>query len=209
MQHLPPNNNYNLQPSFNQNYMQQPMPNPEDISNPTTAINMALVLMVKVSNSTILHQPTMIKEFHQTHVTGWTIMLGQIAWITKLGIMRLSVVQGIANQYRNGNVVAARAEANGKQDATYLQKQIHITQMEEAGIQITSEEFDFMATAGACEETKRVNANCTIENNLQQASPSGNQSDNAPIYESDGSIEVHEYEHCYNYEIFNLFTKED
>nr|GEV93137.1 hypothetical protein [Tanacetum cinerariifolium] len=35
------------QPSFNQNYMQQPMPNPEDITDPTTAINMALTLMAK------------------------------------------------------------------------------------------------------------------------------------------------------------------
>ncbi|GJT98385.1 ribonuclease H-like domain-containing protein [Tanacetum coccineum] len=42
-----PNNNYNPQPSFNQNYMQQPMPNPEDITDPTTAMNMALVLMAK------------------------------------------------------------------------------------------------------------------------------------------------------------------
>nr|GFC35488.1 hypothetical protein [Tanacetum cinerariifolium] len=31
------------QSSFNQNYLQQPMPNLEDISDPTTAINMALV----------------------------------------------------------------------------------------------------------------------------------------------------------------------
>nr|GEU99658.1 integrase, catalytic region, zinc finger, CCHC-type, peptidase aspartic, catalytic [Tanacetum cinerariifolium] len=46
-QPLPNNNNYNSQPSFNQNYMQQPMPNLEDISDPTTAINMALVLMAK------------------------------------------------------------------------------------------------------------------------------------------------------------------
>ncbi|GKF86108.1 hypothetical protein Tco_0253935 [Tanacetum coccineum] len=29
------------------NYMQQPMPNPKDISDPTTAINMTLVLMAK------------------------------------------------------------------------------------------------------------------------------------------------------------------
>nr|GFA14625.1 hypothetical protein [Tanacetum cinerariifolium] len=32
---------------FNQNYMQQPMPNPEDITDPTIAMNMALVLMAK------------------------------------------------------------------------------------------------------------------------------------------------------------------
>ncbi|GKB39524.1 hypothetical protein Tco_0884466 [Tanacetum coccineum] len=43
----PNNNNYNPQPSFNQNYMQQYMPNPEDITDPTTAMNMALVLMAK------------------------------------------------------------------------------------------------------------------------------------------------------------------
>ncbi|GKB99006.1 gag-pol polyprotein [Tanacetum coccineum] len=47
MQQSPPNNNYNPQPSFNQNYMQQPMINPEDISDPTTAMNMALVLIAK------------------------------------------------------------------------------------------------------------------------------------------------------------------
>ncbi|GKC17599.1 hypothetical protein Tco_1014381 [Tanacetum coccineum] len=47
MQQLPPKNNYIPQPSFNHNYMQQPMINPKDISNPTTAINLALVLMAK------------------------------------------------------------------------------------------------------------------------------------------------------------------
>nr|GEW24008.1 hypothetical protein [Tanacetum cinerariifolium] len=35
------------QPSFNQNYMQQPMPNPEDITDPTTTMNTALALMAK------------------------------------------------------------------------------------------------------------------------------------------------------------------
>nr|GEX45487.1 retrovirus-related Pol polyprotein from transposon TNT 1-94 [Tanacetum cinerariifolium] len=34
-------------PSFNQNYLQQPMPNPEDITDRTTAMNMALSLMAK------------------------------------------------------------------------------------------------------------------------------------------------------------------
>nr|GFC40618.1 hypothetical protein [Tanacetum cinerariifolium] len=33
------------QPSYNQNYMQQPILNPEDITDPTTAMNMALALM--------------------------------------------------------------------------------------------------------------------------------------------------------------------
>nr|GEY88062.1 hypothetical protein [Tanacetum cinerariifolium] len=47
------NNPYNFpvlnqdQPSLNQNYMHQPMPNPKDITDPTTAMNMALALMAK------------------------------------------------------------------------------------------------------------------------------------------------------------------
>nr|GEY85207.1 hypothetical protein [Tanacetum cinerariifolium] len=47
------NNPYNFpaphqdKPSYNQNYMQQPMPNPKDITDPTTAMNMALALMAK------------------------------------------------------------------------------------------------------------------------------------------------------------------
>ncbi|GKA63622.1 retrovirus-related pol polyprotein from transposon TNT 1-94 [Tanacetum coccineum] len=149
----------------------------------------------------------------------------------------LSVVPGIANQLGNGNVVAARAEGNSnginenrircyncrgedhyasnctvkprKLDAAYLQKQMQIAQKEEAGIQLTSEEFDFMAAAGACEETERANANCSLENNLQQASSSGTQSDEAPVYDSDGSAEVHHSENCYDNDIFNMFTQEE
>ncbi|GKA10745.1 integrase, catalytic region, zinc finger, CCHC-type containing protein [Tanacetum coccineum] len=47
MQQPQPNNNFNPQPSFNTNYMQQPMSNPKDITDPTTAMNIALVLMSK------------------------------------------------------------------------------------------------------------------------------------------------------------------
>ncbi|GKD35030.1 hypothetical protein Tco_1250539 [Tanacetum coccineum] len=42
---------------------------------------------------------------------------------------------------------------------------------------------------GACEEIERAAANCPLENNLQQASTSGTQSDKAPVYDSDGSAE--------------------
>nr|GEV67346.1 hypothetical protein [Tanacetum cinerariifolium] len=46
-QPFPNNNKYNPQLSFNQNYMQQPMPNPKDITDPTSAMNMELVLIAK------------------------------------------------------------------------------------------------------------------------------------------------------------------
>nr|GEZ07007.1 hypothetical protein [Tanacetum cinerariifolium] len=49
-----------------------------------------------------------------------------------------------------------------------------------------------MSAADAYEETERVKVNCTSEDTLQQASISGTQSDNAPVYDSDGSTEVSE-----------------
>ncbi|GJX23579.1 gag-pol polyprotein, partial [Tanacetum coccineum] len=148
----------------------------------------------------------------------------------------LSVVSEIANQYGNGNVVTAPAEGNGngingnpircyncrgeghyasnctvkprKRDAAYLQQQLQIAQEEEAGIQSTQEEFEFMAAADAYEETERVKVNCTSEDTLQQASTSGTQSDNAPVYDSDGSTEVPKDENCYDHDIFNMLTHE-
>ncbi|GKA21823.1 integrase, catalytic region, zinc finger, CCHC-type containing protein [Tanacetum coccineum] len=47
MQQPQPNNNFNPQPSFNTNYIQQAMLNLKDITDPTTAMNMAFVLMAK------------------------------------------------------------------------------------------------------------------------------------------------------------------
>nr|GEW16129.1 hypothetical protein [Tanacetum cinerariifolium] len=122
----------------------------------------------------------------------------------------LSVVSKIAN-YGNRNVVTSPVEGNGngingnpircyncqglghyasnctvnqrKRDAAYLQQQLQIAQEEEVGIQSTQEEFEFMDTANAYEENKRVKANCILENNLQQASTSSTQSDKAPYTE--------------------------
>nr|GFD43501.1 hypothetical protein [Tanacetum cinerariifolium] len=52
-------------------------------------------------------------------------------------------------------------------------------------------EYDLMAAAADLDEIKEVNANCILMANLQQASSSGTQSDSAPVYDSDGSAEVH------------------
>nr|GEZ87120.1 hypothetical protein [Tanacetum cinerariifolium] len=100
----------------------------------------------------------------------------------------LSVVSIIVNQYGNINVVTTPAEGN-VMNAAYLQLQLQIDQEEEARIQSSQEEFKFMVAANASEETYRVKANCILENNLQQASTSGTQSDKAPVYDSDGSAE--------------------
>nr|GEW87285.1 retrovirus-related Pol polyprotein from transposon TNT 1-94 [Tanacetum cinerariifolium] len=146
-------------------------------------------------------------------------------------------VPGNANQNGNGNLVAARAEKNAvghngnqircyncrgvghfarnctvgpkRRDAANLQTQLLIAQKEETGIQIQAEEFDIIAIAADLDEIEEVNANCILMANLQQASTLVNQTDKAPIYDSDGLAEVHNYENCYDNEIFNMFTQEE
>nr|GFC52888.1 hypothetical protein [Tanacetum cinerariifolium] len=148
-------------------------------------------------------------------------------------------VRGNANQNLNGNgnLVATRAEGNAtgyngnqircynfrgvghfarnctvkpkRRDAAYLQTQLLIAQKEEAGIQLQAEEFDLMVAAADLDEIEEVNANCILIDNLQQASTSGTQTDKAPIHDSDGSAEVHDYENCNDNEIFNMFTQEE
>nr|GEW87737.1 hypothetical protein [Tanacetum cinerariifolium] len=65
------------------------------------------------------------------------------------------------------------------------------------------------AVAADLDEIKEVNANCILMANLQQASTSGTQTDKAPVYDSDGSAEVHNYKNCDDNEIFNMFTQEE
>nr|GFC17019.1 hypothetical protein [Tanacetum cinerariifolium] len=94
-----------------------------------------------------------------------------------------------------------------RRDAAYLQTQLLIAQKEEAGIQLQAEEYDLMAAAADLDEIEKVNANCILMANLRQASSSGTQTDSAPVYDSNGSAEVHEnYD---NNEIFNMFTQEE
>nr|GEW97007.1 hypothetical protein [Tanacetum cinerariifolium] len=107
----------------------------------------------------------------------------------------LSVVPGIANQHGNRNVVAAQAEGNSNG-------------INENPIRCYScQEEDHYASA--CEETERDNANCTLENNLQQVSTSSTQSYKPPVYDTDGSAEVHLSKNCYDNDIFNMFTQKE
>ncbi|GJX08485.1 retrovirus-related pol polyprotein from transposon TNT 1-94 [Tanacetum coccineum] len=130
-----------------------------------------------------------------------------------------NAVHNVKNQNpnRNGNFVAARAEGNAignnvrprRRDVAYLQTQLLIAQKEEAGIQLQAEEFDLMVAVADLDEIEEVNANCILMANLQQASTSGTQTDKAPVYDSNGSVEVHSYDNCYDNEIFNMFTQEE
>nr|GEV81044.1 ribonuclease H-like domain-containing protein [Tanacetum cinerariifolium] len=85
-----------------------------------------------------------------------------------------------ANQNGNGNVVAAQDGGNGKGNNG---NQIRCYNYR--GI-----EFDLMAATRDLGEIEEVNANCILMANLQQESTSGTQTDNAPVYNSDGSAKV-------------------
>ncbi|GJW35145.1 gag-pol polyprotein [Tanacetum coccineum] len=106
--------------------MQQPMPNPEDITDPTTAMNMALALMAKAfklnystptnNNQRIssnprnrqIAQPGMNNGLDRTDA-GWLELMGESGVFQFIGNQNGQIgVQNIGN----GNVVAARAEGN-------------------------------------------------------------------------------------------------
>nr|GEY29883.1 hypothetical protein [Tanacetum cinerariifolium] len=239
------------QPSFNKNYMQQPIPNLEDIRDPTTVMNMGLALMAKafkLNYSTptnnyqrISSNPRNDCSTGYEHGQDRQMQMNTIQnpRIQNVGNQNGQIVVSGTNQNLNGNgnLVAARAEGNAvghnghqircyncrgvghfarnctvrpsRRDAAYLQTQLLIAQKEEAGIQLQAEEFDLMAAVADLDEIKEVNANCILMANLQQASTSGTQTDKAPVYDSDGSAEVHNYENCYDNEIFNMFAQEE
>nr|GEW96203.1 hypothetical protein [Tanacetum cinerariifolium] len=262
------------QSSFIQNYLQQPMPNPEDITDCTTAINMALALMAKAfklnystptnNNQRISSNPknrqiaqpgmNMGQDRQMQMIEGnggnqFRQYTGQNAGnpagyndvirnqVNQNAIQNPKVqnvgnqngligVQGNGNQNQieNGNLMAARTEGNAsgqngnqircynykgvgyyarnctvrprRRDAAYLQTQLLIAQKEEAGIQLQAEEYDLMAATADSDEIEEVNANCILMANLQQASTLSTQTDNAPVYDTDGSAEDTSVEQC-------------
>nr|GFB24160.1 hypothetical protein [Tanacetum cinerariifolium] len=60
----------------------------------------------------------------------------------------------------------------------------------------------------AHEETYRVKVNCTSEDTLQQVATYGTRSNNAPVYDSNGSVEVPKDENGHDHDIFNMLTQE-
>nr|GEV41821.1 hypothetical protein [Tanacetum cinerariifolium] len=116
------------QSSFNQNYLQQPMPNPEDITDPTTAMNIALALMAKAfklnyssptnNNQRISSNPRNRQIAQPGMNMGQDRQMQMVDQNPKVQNIRnyygLIGVQGNGNQNQigNGNLVAARAERN-------------------------------------------------------------------------------------------------
>ncbi|GJW33918.1 hypothetical protein Tco_0053950 [Tanacetum coccineum] len=141
--------------------------------NPTTTMNMTLVLMAKafkLNYSTPTNNNQRISSNpHNRQIAQPGMNLGQDRQMQMVGgnggnqfrhyagqnggnQNGFILVLGIVNKNGNGNVIAAHAEVD-------------------------------------LDEIKVVYVNCILMANLQQASISGTQTDNAPVYDSDGSAE--------------------
>nr|GEY57204.1 hypothetical protein [Tanacetum cinerariifolium] len=205
---------------FFSNYMQQPMPNPEDITDPTTTMNMALALMAKafkLNYSTPTNNNQRISSnLRNRQIAQSRMNMGQDRQMQMVGAR----VEGNAARHNGNQIRCYNCKGVGhfarnctvrprRRDAAYLQTQLLIAQKEEAGIQLQVKEFDLMAAAADLNEIEEVNAKCILMKNLQQESTSGTKTDKAPVYDSDGSAEVHDYENCNDNEIFNMFTQKE
>nr|GEX98169.1 hypothetical protein [Tanacetum cinerariifolium] len=217
------------QPSFNQKYMQQPIPNSKDITNPTTVINMALALMAKAfklnystqtnNNQRIssnlrnrqIAQPGMNtgqdRQMQMVRGNGEN-QFTQYAGRNVGNLNGYNAVQNVGNQIAQNAIQNIRIQNVGNQN-----RQIVVpgtNQMPNGNGNLVAARAEGNATRhNDLDEIEEVNANCILMANLHQASTSGTQIDKAPVYDSNGSVEVHKYENCYDNEIFNMFTQEE
>ncbi|GKC17778.1 hypothetical protein Tco_1014560, partial [Tanacetum coccineum] len=206
----PSNNNYNPQPSFNHNYMQQPMPNPEDITDPTTAMNMALVLMAKAfklnystptnnnqrissnSRNRQIAQPGMnIGQDRQMHMVGGNggNQFRQYAGQNVRNQNGYNAVQNVGNQVGQNAVQNPGVQNVGNQNGLIVVPGIANQNPNENGNVVAARAEGNVIGNNDLDEIEEVNANCILMANLQQALTSSTQTDKAPVYDSNGSAE--------------------
>nr|GEU56974.1 hypothetical protein [Tanacetum cinerariifolium] len=208
------------QPSYKQNYMQQPMPNPKDITDPITAMNMALALMAKAFKlnystptnnnqriSSILRnrqiaQPGMnMGQERQMQMVGSNgeNQFRQYAGQNVGNLNGYNAVQNVKNQVAQNPRVQNVGNQNG-----LIGVPRNVNQTGNGNLVAAYAEGNATGHNGnqiRCyncrkvadlDEIEEVNANCILMANLQQASTSGTQTDKALVYDSDGSAEYTE-----------------
>ncbi|GJZ30476.1 glycine-rich RNA-binding protein 4, mitochondrial [Tanacetum coccineum] len=156
--------------------MPQPMQNLEDSSDLTTEMNKELALMTKAFKLNAI--PT--NNNQRSLLIPRNSQIAQPDINTIQDIKMQMVDDNVRNQVRQNAVQNDRNEV--RRNAV---QNLALAKVNGNGIN------------DAHEETDRVKVNCTLEDTLQQASTSGTQSDNAPVYDSDGSTEI-SYDKAYN-----------
>nr|GEZ08312.1 hypothetical protein [Tanacetum cinerariifolium] len=180
-QSFPINNKYNPQPLLNQNFMQPPMTSLEDINDPTEAINAALILFAKAFQLT---PPT-----NNNQRTSFNPRNRQIA----------QPVMNMSQDRQTQNV-----GGNGRNQFRQCAGQVALNQQgynawQNGGIQgISNQSGSGNVVAARVEGTGMGNQARHPHLVLE-----------APVYDTDGSVEVHLNDNCYNNEIFNMFTQEE
>nr|GFC47457.1 hypothetical protein [Tanacetum cinerariifolium] len=195
------NNPYNFpvprqdQPSFNQNYMQQTILSPDDITDSTTAMNTELSLMAKAfklkystptnNNQRISSNP------HNMQIAQLRMNMGQDRQMQKVGGHGGNSFRKYAGQ-NVGNM-------NGYNDVQNAVNQVIQNAVQNPRVQNIGNQNGLMGVPGNAnlnmngkadlDEIKEVNANCILMANLQHASTSSTHINKAPVYDSDGSAE--------------------
>nr|GEW33887.1 hypothetical protein [Tanacetum cinerariifolium] len=162
-----------------ENYMQQPMPNPEDITDPTAAINIALALMAKafkLNYSTPTNNNQRISSNLQNmQIAQPGMNMGQDRQMQMVGGNGENQVR----QYAGQNV----GNLNGYNDVQNVRNQ----NLNGNGNLVAAR-----AKGADLNKIEKVNANYILMANLQQALTSSTQTDKAPVYDLDGSAEYTE-----------------
>ncbi|GJW45299.1 hypothetical protein Tco_0074098 [Tanacetum coccineum] len=182
------------------------MPNPIDITDPTTAMNMALLLIAKafkLNYSTPTNNNQRISSNPRNRQIAQPSMnLGQDRQMQMVGgndgnQFRQYTRQNIGNQngynavQNDGNHVVQNAVPNPSiQNVRNQNVLIVVSGIVNQNVNPTKIVCCSNRDKGDLEEIKEVNANYILMANLQQASTSGTQTNKAPVYDSDGSAEL-------------------
>nr|GEV39130.1 integrase, catalytic region, zinc finger, CCHC-type, peptidase aspartic, catalytic [Tanacetum cinerariifolium] len=204
------------QPSFNQNYMQQPMPNLEDIIDPTTAMNMALAVMakaLKLNYST----PTNNNQIISSNLRNRNQVIQNVVQnprIQNVGNQNGQIVVPGTNQNPNGNgnLVAARAEGNktghnGNQIRCYNCRGFsHFAR--NCTVRPRRRDAAYLQTRLLIAQKEKTRIQLQAEE-FDLIAAAANLDEIEEVNVNYGSAEVHNPENCYDNEIFNMFTQKE
>nr|GEU71655.1 hypothetical protein [Tanacetum cinerariifolium] len=161
------------QPSFNRNYMQQPMPNPEGITDPITTMNMELALVAKAFKLNYSTPTNNNQRISSNPRNRQIVQLGNLNGYNGVQNVRNQVIQNAVQNPRiqnvgnqNGQTVVSKAIQNPNRNGTLVAARGEGNATGYNGNQIRCYNCRGFSDLDEIEE---VNANCILMENLQQA----------------------------------------